>query len=77
MITGQIQRSAVLRLKKVTEKTGLSRSSIYYKLNPASKYFDESFPKPIRLGAVSIGWLESDLDAWLASRPSVGQVKAA
>ena len=72
MITSLVQRSAVLRLKKVTEKTGLSRSSIYYKMNPASKYFDESFPKPIRLGAGSIGWLESDLDAWLASRPLVG-----
>lgn len=77
MITTQVQRSAVLRLKKVTEKTGLSRSSIYYKINPASKYFDASFPKPIRLGAGSIGWLESDLDAWLTSRPLVGAAKAA
>ncbi|MGN8106882.1 AlpA family phage regulatory protein [Paraburkholderia sp. 22098] len=72
MTITQVQRSAVLRLKKVTEKTGLSRSSIYYKINPASKYFDASFPKPIRLGAGSIGWLESDLDAWLTSRPLVG-----
>ncbi|OMQ58242.1 AlpA family phage regulatory protein [Burkholderia pseudomallei] len=77
MITTQVQRSAVLRLKKVTEKTGLSRSSIYYKINPASKYFDASFPKPIRLGAGSIGWLESDLDAWLTTRPLVGAAKAA
>ncbi|WP_036019813.1 AlpA family phage regulatory protein [Paraburkholderia mimosarum] len=77
MTITQVQRSAVLRLKKVTEKTGLSRSSIYYKINPASKYFDASFPKPIRLGAGSIGWLESDLDAWLTSRPLVGAAKAA
>jgi prophage regulatory protein len=72
MITSQVQRSTVLRLKKVTEKTGLSRSSIYYKLNPASKYFDKTFPKPIRLGAGSIGWLESDIETWLANRPLVG-----
>ncbi|VCJ27984.1 AlpA family phage regulatory protein [Burkholderia pseudomallei] len=77
MTITQVQRSAVLRLKKVTEKTGLSRSSIYYKINPASKYFDASFPKPIRLGAGSIGWLESDLDVWLTSRPLVGAAKAA
>lgn len=59
----------VLRLKKLTQKTGLSRSSIYYKLSPTSKYYDESFPKPIRLGASSVGWLEADVDVWLASRP--------
>ncbi|WP_434716940.1 AlpA family transcriptional regulator [Paraburkholderia sp. A2RO-4L] len=72
MITAQIQGSAVLRIKKVTVKTGISRSSIYYKINPASKYFDASFPKPIRLGAGSVGWLESDIDVWLASRPAAG-----
>lgn len=58
----------VLRMKTMTEKTGVSRSSAYNKINPASKYFDPSFPKPIRLGAHSIGWRESELDAWIASR---------
>lgn len=68
MINDLVQRYAVLRLKKVTEKTGLSRSSIYYKLDPLSKYFDGSFPKPIRLGACSVGWLESEVDAWISTR---------
>jgi prophage regulatory protein len=77
MTTSPTQHSAVVRLKKVMKKTGLSRSSIYYKINPASKYFDHSFPKPIRLGASSIGWLESEIDAWLASRPQVYNAKAA
>ncbi|EMD9442900.1 helix-turn-helix transcriptional regulator [Burkholderia stagnalis] len=58
----------VLRIKRLTEKTGFSRSSTYNKTNPASKYFDPSFPKPIRLGARSVGWLESEVDAWIASR---------
>lgn len=51
MIASQIQRATVLRLKEVQEKTGLSRSTIYNKLNPACKYFDDAFPKPIRLSA--------------------------
>ncbi|RQZ49978.1 AlpA family transcriptional regulator [Burkholderia sp. Bp9099] len=59
---------SVLRMKKMTEKTGVSRSSAYNKINPASKYFDPTFPKPIRLGAHSIGWRESELDAWITSR---------
>lgn len=58
----------ILRLKRLKEKMGISGSSIYNKLNPRSKYFDETFPKPIRLGASSVGWLESEVDAWLASR---------
>jgi len=58
----------VLRIKKMNEKTGLSRSSTYNKINPASKYFDPSFPKPVRLGASSVGWVESEVDEWIASR---------
>jgi prophage regulatory protein len=58
----------VLRTKPMTEKSGVSRSSAYNKINPASKYFDPSFPKPIRLGARSIGWRESEIDTWIASR---------
>ncbi|MBP0635902.1 AlpA family transcriptional regulator [Cupriavidus sp. AcVe19-6a] len=59
----------VLRLKRLKEKTGISGSSIYNKLNPRSKYYDETFPKPIRLGLGAVGWLEVEVDAWLTSRP--------
>lgn len=58
----------ILRIKRLKEKTGLSGSSVYNKLNSRSKYFDETFPKPIRLGASSVGWLESEVDAWITSR---------
>ena len=58
----------ILRLKRMKEKTGISGSSIYNKLNPRSKYYDATFPRPIRLGASSVGWKESDVDAWIASR---------
>ncbi|WP_420291462.1 helix-turn-helix transcriptional regulator [Burkholderia thailandensis] len=58
----------VLNRPGVSKKTGKSRSSIYNAINPASKYYDESFPKPIRTGAKSIGWIESEVDAWIASR---------
>ncbi|MEA5097118.1 MAG: AlpA family phage regulatory protein [Burkholderiaceae bacterium] len=58
----------VLRLKKLKIKTGLSGASIYNKLNPKCKYFDASFPRPIKLGSSAVGWLESEIDAWLGSR---------
>lgn len=49
----------ILRLPKVKERTGLSRSSIYL-------YISEGrFPEPISLGARAVGWIESDIDQWL------------
>ncbi|NKJ47190.1 hypothetical protein CIC12_10635 [Burkholderia sp. SG-MS1] len=58
----------VLRMKALNETTGVSRSAAYNKLDPASKYFDPTFPKPIRLGARTVGWRESEVEAWIASR---------
>lgn len=58
----------VLRMKQMTQKLSISRSSIYEKMNPKSPRFDATFPKPIRLGAASVGWLENQVDEWLVSR---------
>lgn len=54
--------NSILRLPTVRSRVGYSRSSIY------SRVADGSFPKPVRLGARAIGWLESDIDEWIASR---------
>ena len=59
----------VLRLPIVKTRTGLSRSTIY------SRITEGSFPRPIRLGARAVGWLESDIESWLtacveSSRPT-------
>lgn len=56
----------ILRIEQVLEVTGLSRSSLYRRIN------DGTFPKPLRLGgdtSRAIGWLESEVTAWIASRP--------
>ncbi|MGF6766024.1 prophage regulatory protein [Paraburkholderia sp. GAS33] len=58
----------ILRLKALKLKTGISGSSVYNKTNPRSKYYDPTFPKPVRLGASSVGWLESEVDAWLEAQ---------
>ncbi|WP_198118793.1 helix-turn-helix transcriptional regulator [Massilia rhizosphaerae] len=67
------QLKKVLRVKHMKEKLAMSVASLYNKMNPRSKYYDASFPRPIRLSASpgpggAIGWLESDVDAWLESR---------
>ena len=52
----------ILRMPQLTQKVRLSRSSIYLALS------EDKFPKPIRLGARSVGWLESEVDAWIESK---------
>jgi len=53
---------SVLRLPVVKARTGLSRSTIYLRIS------EGSFPKPISLGARAIGFIESEIEAWLQSR---------
>lgn len=55
-------KERVIRLPEVIKITGLSRSTIYTHINYGL------FPKNINLGARSVGWLESEVDAWLQSR---------
>lgn len=60
----------IIRIKTVCEKTGVSRATIWAKLNPKDRRYDESFPRPFRLSeaAKSIGWLESEVDLWIGQR---------
>jgi len=55
----------VLRRRQVEARTGLPRSSIYALIT------EGRFPAPIRLGARSVGWLEHEIDAWIAERAKV------
>jgi len=55
----------ILRLPAVKDRTGLSRSSVYEKISAGD------FPKPVSLGARAVGWLESDVDAWIDDRVAV------
>jgi len=58
----------ILRLRHVQNRIGLSRSTIYDRLNRASPRYDSKFPLPIRLGGTAVGWLESDIDEWILGR---------
>lgn len=53
--------TAILRLPLVKARTGLSRSTIYQRVGAGT------FPKPVNLGARAVGWLESEIDDYLAA----------
>lgn len=52
-------KNTILRLPAVMERTGLSRSAIYLRVNQGR------FPKSIPLGGRAIGWLEAEIDQWI------------
>lgn len=61
----------ILRLPAVLTKIGIARSTIYDWINPKSPRYDATFPKQLRLGQQSVGWLESEIDEWLLLRHQV------
>ncbi|WP_294060659.1 AlpA family transcriptional regulator [Sphingomonas sp.] len=49
----------ILRLKAVLERTGLSRSTMYRKMD------NGTFPRNVKISTRCAGWRESDVVAWL------------
>lgn len=52
----------ILRRDAVERLTGLSKTTLYDLMSK------RDFPRPIKLGARAVGWLERDIAAWQASR---------
>ena len=52
----------VLRLPDVLARVSLSKSTLWRLIN------DGEFPEPIRLGPRATGWIEDEIDEWIASR---------
>jgi len=55
----------ILRFYQVIERTGLSRSTLYNRMNPNNKSYDPSFPKPRPLGPRLVGWSSNEIEQWI------------
>jgi len=49
----------ILRINAVLDRTGLSRSTMYRKMQ------DGTFPKNVQISTRCAGWRESAINAWL------------
>ena len=58
-------RARILRRPEVELRTGLSRSAIY------ALMAKQKFPAAIPLTEKAVGWLESNIETWIAERASV------
>lgn len=52
----------ILRLPAVKARTGLSRSTIYNRIS------EGNFPEPVSLGGRAVGWIDAEIQDWLAER---------
>lgn len=58
----KVQNMKVLRLPSVCELTGVPRSTLYLYIK------NNQFPKPIKLGIQSVGWIQEEVEQWLRQR---------
>jgi prophage regulatory protein len=64
-----VQKSEyIIRLRQVIEKTGLSRSTIYSLIKSGD------FPQQIHLSVRTMGFLEHEIDAWIAGRVAASRM---
>ena len=64
----------ILRRRQLEARVQLSRACIYDKLDPDSPRHDPTFPRPIKLGASAIGFIESEVNAWLTAQAEARMV---
>ena len=57
----------ILRYASAAKKCGVHRQTIY-RWATLPEYKDMKFPKPIPLGDNSVGFVEAEIDQWLAAQ---------
>ncbi|KQW89559.1 AlpA family transcriptional regulator [Acinetobacter sp. Root1280] len=68
-ITGQtFQMNQIINIKEVILFTSISRAKIYEMINADSKYYDSTFPKPVRLSESRIGWVAWEVNQWIEGK---------
>lgn len=63
------EKIRIIRLAQVKETTGLCRSVIY------QLEADGKFPNRVSIGARSVGWVESEVQGWIAERIAASRSK--
>jgi prophage regulatory protein len=62
MSEAKFERLNIIRLPEVCRRTGVTKPTIY-RLMAAG-----NFPRAKKIGIRAVGWVESDIDKWIASR---------
>ncbi|OSI13084.1 MULTISPECIES: helix-turn-helix transcriptional regulator [Neisseria] len=62
--------ATILRQHEVTKRLGISSSTLWYRLDPKNRRHDPDMPRPFKLSGSgnAIGWLESEIDDYIAKQ---------
>ena len=60
--TETMTRDAILRMAEVTRAVGLARATVYRMMKAGT------FPQAIPLSGCAVGWLRSEIEAWITAR---------
>ena len=60
----------LMRLPNVMVATGLSRSTIYKRIN------EGTFPAPVRIGPRTVAWVTKEIEEWVRRRISESRDRA-
>lgn len=66
-----------LQIEEVMRRTKLSTTTIYDYMNKKHKLYDPTFPTQILIGNRSVGWLATEIDAWIQNRIDKSRTKPA
>ena len=68
-LVGQtFQMNQIINLKEVIQFTSISRAKIYEMINEKSRYYDSTFPRPVRLSESRIGWSAWEVHQWIEEK---------
>ena len=68
LMAQSFQMNQIITVKDVMKFTSISRSKIYELINKDSKYYDPTFPQPIRLSESRIGWSAWEIHQWIKAK---------
>ena len=68
LMAQSFQMNQIITVKDVMKFTSISRSKIYELINKESKYYDPTFPQPIRLSESRIGWSAWEINQWIEDK---------
>jgi prophage regulatory protein len=61
------QEDSILRPARVAQRLGVARGTIYRWIN------EGHFPRPIKLGGGSVGWLASEVNQWITEQAAASR----
>lgn len=61
------EKIALIRLPQLRKLTGLSKSTIYSRLQEGGRYYDPCFPKPVKLSSNGrvVAWILPEVEKWI------------